>query len=79
MLVMERLIGSGPELDSFIRDKVGPTRWEHLLWDLASVPAVTLPDGWELMDGGKVEPRAQADDYEALMQPAGPRGGRLPR
>ncbi len=78
MLVMERLVGTDPARDSWIAGAVGRAKWRRLLQDLATVPLITLPEGWKLEDGRALAP-VQTDDYEALMQPRGPRGGRLPR
>ena len=79
MRVIVHLLGTAPETDKGLANALGRRRWTRLLQDLAAEPVVTLPPGWELMDGGRVEARAWDDDYEALMMPRGPRGGRLPR
>jgi len=80
MLVIERLIGRSPEQDYRLMRALGKARWRRLLDDLAAVPLVTVPAGWEVQEG-RVEAsvRLAPGQAEALMRPAGPGGGRLPR
>ncbi len=80
MLVMEHQVGRDPTQDSWIQRAVGSAGWRRLLQDLAAVPAVTLPPGWEFRDGRvEVSVEFAPGQVEALMRSAGPRGGRPPR
>ena len=79
MLVFAHLLGLDSKQDNDLYRALGRKRWTRLLQDLASEPLVTLPPGWTVEDG-RVEVMATVDGQtEALMPPAGPRGGRLPR
>jgi len=72
--------GNGPGTGLLADAAVGKARWRRLLRDLAAVPLITRPAGWELRNG-RVEASVELAPGQAytLMQPAGPRGGMLPR
>ena len=79
MRIIEHLLGLDSKQDDSLYRALGRKRWTRLLQDLAAEPLVTLPPGWTVEDG-RVEVAATTDGQtEALMRPAGPRGGRLPR
>ncbi len=80
MLVIEHLLGLDPDQDYSLMRAVGKKRWRRLLEDLAAVPLITVPPGWAVTESGlEVEVQVAPGQVEALMRPAGPRGGRLPR
>jgi hypothetical protein len=80
MLVIEHVLGRHPDHDYDIMRAVGKRRFRRLLQDLAARPLITLPPGWTVAEGRvEVEVRTAPGEAEALMQPAGPGGGRLPR
>jgi hypothetical protein len=78
MLVIEHLLGVDPDRDESLMRAVGRKRFRRLLADLASKPLITLPPGWAVVEGRVEHPASAAPgETEALMMPAGPRGGRL--
>ena len=78
MLVIEHLLGVDPDRDYGLMRAVGRKRFLRLLADLATRPLITLPSGWAVAEGRVECPvSATPGETEALMMPAGPRGGRL--
>lgn len=80
MKVIAHLLGEDKTTEHALMRLLGRTLWDRLLVDLEDEASVTVPPGW-VSWAGQIENPVQIteEDMVALMRPAGPHGGRLPR